>query len=109
MGVELGNIFDSAVNNSLFKDKAVLQAKYHPDTILHRDEQIEQVAGILAPSLRGEHTSNLFVYGQTGCISGDSLVYTEQGYLPIKKMEKKLLRVLSFNLKTKKYECRRNC
>ena len=66
MAVELGEIFNTAVNNSLFKKKSVLQVKYTPESIPHRDEQIKSIAGILASSLRGERPSNLFVYGKTG-------------------------------------------
>ena len=66
MGVELGDIFDSAVNNSLFSNKGVLQVRYTPDSIPHRDDQIKQIASILASALRGERPSNLFVYGKTG-------------------------------------------
>jgi cell division control protein 6 len=66
MGVELGEIFDSAVNNSLFKNKGVLQVRYTPESIPHRDEQIKAIAAILASTLRGERPSNLFVYGKTG-------------------------------------------
>jgi len=66
MAVELDDIFDTAVNNSLFKSKNVLQVKYNPESIPHRDEQIKSIAGILASILRGERPSNLFVYGKTG-------------------------------------------
>lgn len=66
MSVELGDIFNSAVNNSLFKNKSVLQVRYTPESIPHRDEQIKSIASILASSLRGERPSNLFVYGKTG-------------------------------------------
>lgn len=62
----IDKIFDSFIENNLFKDKFVLQINYTPETIPHRDEQIEQIAAILAPCLRGERTSNLFVYGKTG-------------------------------------------
>lgn len=64
--VELGNIFNSFSQNRVFEDKSVLQNNYSPENIPHRDEQIKKIAGILAPALRGEKTSNLFVYGQTG-------------------------------------------
>ncbi len=67
----LNKIFDSFVDNRIFENKSVLQSNYTPATIPHRDEQIEQVASILAPSLRGERTSNLFCYGKTG--SGKTL------------------------------------
>ncbi len=104
MGVELNKIFDAYSKNNLFTDKSVLQTNHNPANIPHRDEQIEQVASILAPVLRGERTSNLFIYGQTGCISGSSLVFTEKGYIPIKKLENQNIKVLSFNLDKKKYE-----
>jgi len=66
MGVELGEIFDSAIQNSLFKNKSVLQVRYTPNSIPHRDEQIKSIAGILSSTLRGERPSNLFIYGKTG-------------------------------------------
>ena len=66
MGVELTDIFNSAVNNSLFKNKGVLQVRYTPESIPHRDDQIKAIASILASTLRGERPSNLFVYGKTG-------------------------------------------
>jgi len=66
MAVELDNIFESAVKNSLFSDKGVLQTNYTPESIPHRDKQIEQVASILASILRSERPSNLFLYGKTG-------------------------------------------
>jgi len=56
---------------SLFKNKAALQSSYNPDEILHRDEQISYIAKILAPALRLERPSNLFIYGKSG--SGKTL------------------------------------
>lgn len=56
----------------LFINKKVLQSNYTPNTIPHRDEQINYVANILAPLLRGEKPSNLFIYGKTG--TGKTLV-----------------------------------
>lgn len=51
---------------SLFNDRKVLQSNYTPDNIIHRDEQINQIANILAPTLRLDKPSNLFLYGKTG-------------------------------------------
>ena len=68
MSVELGDIFNSAINNSLFVNKGVLQVRYTPESIPHRDEQIKSIASILASSLRGERPSNLFVYGKWNVI-----------------------------------------
>lgn len=50
----------------LFLNKKYLQSTYVPKEIPHRKKQIEEVAGILAPALRKEKPSNLFVYGKTG-------------------------------------------
>jgi len=50
----------------LFISKQVLQVRYVPDTILHRKVQIDLLASILAPSLRGDLPSNVFLYGKTG-------------------------------------------
>jgi cell division control protein 6 len=66
MKSDLDNIFDSFDKNVIFKNKSILQTNYHPEDILHRSEQINQIASILAPILRGERTSNLFLYGKTG-------------------------------------------
>ena len=63
---DLDSIFDSVKSRSLFKNKQTLQSNYTPENITHRDNEIEQVASILAPSLLGEKTSNLFIYGKTG-------------------------------------------
>lgn len=52
--------------SSLFKNKKVLQSCYNPNDIKHRDEQIKLIAEILAPALRNEKPSNLFIYGKTG-------------------------------------------
>ena len=57
---------------SIFKDKKVLQGNYKPKTVPYRQDQINQVASILAPSLRMEKPSNLFIYGKTG--TGKTLV-----------------------------------
>ncbi|MBM3232883.1 AAA family ATPase [Candidatus Pacearchaeota archaeon] len=68
---KLDKIFSSFISNNLFKNKSVLQSNYSPEQITHREAQIESVASILAPALRGERVSNLFIYGNTG--SGKTL------------------------------------
>lgn len=52
--------------DSLFVDKTVLLSSYVPDEVLYREEQLQEVANILAPALRLEKPSNLFIYGKTG-------------------------------------------
>jgi len=50
----------------IFVNKKFLQSNYFPDEIIHREEQIKNIAKILAPLLRGDKPSNLFIYGKTG-------------------------------------------
>lgn len=78
MGVKLDGIFNTAVHNSLFKNKGVLQVRYTPNSIPHRDEQIKSIASILASVLRGDRPSNLFVYGKTGTGKTLSVQYVQK-------------------------------
>jgi len=101
--VELDNIFDSFDKNSIFKNKFILQTSYKPEEIPHRDEQIKQVASILAPVLRGERTSNLFLYGKTGTGKTLSINFVKDELL--KRSEKTggpKLRIEYLNCKLKK-------
>lgn len=99
MGVELDGIFDSAINNSLFKNKGVLQVRYTPESIPHRDKQIKSIASILAPILRNERPSNLFVYGKTGTGKTLSVQYV-QGEIAKKAKE------LNCDIKFKYLNCK---
>ncbi len=78
MGVKLDDIFDSALNDTLFNDKSVLQVRYTPISIPHRDKQIKSIASILSSVLRGERPSNLFVYGKTGTGKTLSVCYVRE-------------------------------
>jgi len=98
----LDNIFDSFADNPIFQDKLVLQSNYSPETISHRDAQINQIASILAPCLRGEKTSNLFVYGQTGTGKTLSVQFVKDELLKRAKDSDKKLRIEYLNCKLKK-------
>ncbi len=50
----------------IFKNREYLRPSYTPEELPHRDEQIHQLARILAAPLRGETPSNIFIYGKTG-------------------------------------------
>ncbi|MCL4399047.1 AAA family ATPase [Candidatus Parvarchaeota archaeon] len=60
------------LKKKIFKDKEVLSSSFVPDTIQHRDEEIEFISNIFAPSLLLERVSNLLIYGFSG--TGKSLV-----------------------------------
>ena len=103
MGVELDSIFDSFDNGSIFKDRGILQSAHKPDEIPHRDEQIKQLASILAPVLNGERTSNLFLYGKTGTGKTLSVNYVKDELLKrVKKNPDVKLRIEYLNCKLKK-------
>ncbi|MCX6747102.1 MAG: orc1/cdc6 family replication initiation protein [Candidatus Pacearchaeota archaeon] len=63
---ELDKIFEAFDRNGIFKNKSLLQNNYRPEDIPHRSKEIKQIASILAPVLRGERASNLFLYGNPG-------------------------------------------
>lgn len=52
--------------NKIFRDREVLRHSYRPQILPHRKPQIEEIASILAPSLRNETPSNILIYGKTG-------------------------------------------
>lgn len=99
----LDGIFDSFDRNSIFRDKSTLQSNFKPEQIIHREEQIKQIASILAPVLRGEKPSNLFLYGKTGTGKTLSINYVSD---ELQKRHKKdsltKLRVEYLNCKLKK-------
>ena len=81
MVLKLSKIFDAVKGNTIFKEKFVLQANFLPENIKHREEYINQIASILAPSLRGDRISNLFLYGNTGTGKTLSIQYVKSELL----------------------------
>ncbi len=50
----------------IFKSRDVLRPTYTPKELPHREEQIQDLASVLAPALHGETPSNVLIYGKTG-------------------------------------------
>ncbi len=86
----------------IFKNKAILQSNYSPNQIFHRDEQIHQLANMLAPVLRGDRPSNVFIYGKTGTGKTLTVKYTTQQLLDIAHGKKLPVKVIYINCKLKK-------
>lgn len=86
----------------LFLNKKVLQANYTPDSIMHRDDQIKQIAQVLSPCLRNEKPSNLFIYGKTGTGKTVSIKYTTSQIFELTQKNNIPLSVLYLNCKLKK-------
>ncbi len=102
MGPQLDKIFDNISKDSLFEDKFVLQSAYKPENIPHREKQIEQIASIMAPVLRGERISNLFIYGQTGTGKTLSARYVKNEIIKRAKIQNVSLKIEYVNCKLKK-------
>jgi archaeal cell division control protein 6 len=103
MGNELDKIFEAFDSNGIFNNKSMLQNTYQPDDIPHRSKQIKQIASILAPVLRGERSSNLFLYGKTGTGKTLSIQYVKEELLKREKKDAEFkLRIEYLNCKLKK-------
>jgi cell division control protein 6 len=103
MNNELDKIFEAFDRNGIFKNKSMLQNNYQPEDIPHRNKQINQVASILAPVLRGERASNLFLYGKTGTGKTLSIQYVKNELLNrVKKDADFTLKIEYLNCKLKK-------
>lgn len=88
--------------DSLFINKKVLQVNYTPDNIPHRDDQIEEIAGILAPVLKGEKPSNVFLYGKTGTGKTLSVLHVINNLKKIADDKNLNLKIVYINCKLKK-------
>ena len=88
--------------SSIFLDKKLLQAHYCPPAVVHRDDFIEGIASILAPALRSERPSNLFVYGKTG--TGKTLIikHVTEHMVALAQQRGIPLRVIYVNCKLKR-------
>ena len=99
----LRNYFEQYIDKEpIFRNKSVLQSNYTPEFISHRDKQIEYVASILAPTLRMDKPSNLFIYGKTGTGKTLSVRYTTKEIEQIAQEKDLPIKVIYLNCKLKK-------
>ncbi len=97
------NFFENYLDKEpLFVEKKVLQSNYTPEMVEHRDEQIQQIANILAPALRLEKPSNLFIYGKTGTGKTLSIKHTSVNLEKIAKEKNIPIKIFYINCKLKK-------
>lgn len=99
----LNNFFEKfLIKDSIFINKKVLQSSYIPIEINHRDEQINYMAQILAPALRNDKPSNLFVYGKTGTGKTLAARYIAEQMENVAKEKGLPLKIFYLNCKLKK-------
>ncbi len=103
MAENLTEFFETFVSSkSLFKNKMVLQSDYSPDSLQHRDEQIQKIASIVAPALRLEKPSNLFLYGKTGTGKTVTVKYTLNELLKVTRSKNLAVSDVYINCKLKR-------
>jgi len=99
----LVGFFESFVEKeSLFSNKRALQSSYTPETIQHRDIQIKKIANILAPSLRFQKPSNVFIYGKTGTGKTAVTKYITKNILYTAKKKNIPIKIFYLNCKLKR-------
>ena len=97
------NLFEKFLEREpLFINKKVLQSDYSPETIPHRQIQINQIAEILAPSLRLDKPSNLFIYGKTGSGKTLTVLHTTNKLTTLAQQRNTPIKILYLNCKLKK-------
>ncbi len=97
------NFFENFLKKeSLFVDKKALQSNYTPKTVPYRTKQIQQIAGILAPCLRLEKPSNVFIYGKTGTGKTLCVKHTLNQILDVAKTKNINLKIIYTNCKLKR-------
>ena len=89
-------------NKFIFKDKEALMTAFVPKNVFHRDAQIKDLARILAPLLRQEKPSNVFLYGKTGTGKTLTTRYIGQQMTEVAKEKKIPLKIVYINCKLKK-------
>lgn len=100
---DLGKFFKEYLSKQpLFLNKKVLQDSYTPEIIEHRDQQIDLLAGILAPILRSEKPSNIFVYGKTGTGKTLTIKYVIKNISDIAKERSVPVKIVYLNCKLKR-------
>ncbi|MGV8126026.1 MAG: ORC1-type DNA replication protein [Methanothrix sp.] len=66
VSISRGLFADLLTQGGIFQSRDVLRPTYTPGNLPHREEQINGLASILVPALRGETPSNVLIYGKTG-------------------------------------------
>lgn len=103
MQKSLGGFFENFLKKEpLFTNKRVLQSNYTPKEIPHREDQVQNMASILAPALRMEKPSNIFIYGKVGTGKSVSVNYVVDKLISTAKKNNIPIRAFYINCKLKR-------
>lgn len=89
----LGDYFKNYLKKEgIFVNRSFLQITYTPEELCHRDEQINSIRDILAPSVKLERPSNIFIYGKTGSgktvtvkyVTNELMHFCQENNVPVK-------------------------
>lgn len=97
------NMFSKFLDSKpVFRNREALTVSFTPETIPHREKQIEELGRILAPSLKGGKPSNIFLYGRTG--TGKTLVsrFVGSELEKVGKNNRQEIKIIYVNCKMKK-------
>lgn len=80
------DIFEKEVQKeSVFLDRNVISPHYIPETLPHREKEIEKIMKALAPALSSKRIHNLFIYGKTGTGKSACAKYVVNRLLQVKQ------------------------
>ena len=99
----LKKFFDEYITkDSVFLRKEVLQSSFIPGEVIHRVDEVKQIANVLAPSLKFEKPSNIFVYGKTGTGKTLTLKHISNELMDAAKNQDTKLKIVYTNCKLKR-------
>ena len=99
----LGGFFENFLSkDTVFSEKKALQPSYSPEEIIHREMEVKQVADTLAPCLKCEKPSNLFIYGKTGTGKTLTINYVTRELLKAAQKQETPLKIIYINCKLKR-------
>ncbi|MEK6808813.1 MAG: orc1/cdc6 family replication initiation protein [Nanoarchaeota archaeon] len=100
---DLEGFFKSFIEkDTFFVNKKALQSSYMPESIIHREKEVKQLASILAPCLRKDKPSNIFIYGKPGTGKTLTVRYVSQNITNVSRENNLPLTILYLNCKLKK-------
>ncbi len=100
---ELETFFKGFIEKeSIFWNKKTLQSAFMPETIVHRDKEVKLLANILAPSLKLEKPSNVFIYGKPGTGKTLTSKYVTRNIIDVAVQNNLNVNLLFLNCKLKK-------